>query len=168
MIIRSASAGDAAAIAGVHRAAFPGENEARLVAALHADGDVLASLVADDAGAVAGHVLFSRMTAYAAGLPISAASLGPVAVMPQRQHQGIGGQLIDAGLEALADLGIELVFVLGDPRYYRRFGFDTETAAPFESPYAGPHLMARWLGTPQAVDSGHAAYAPAFGRMGSE
>lgn len=166
MIVRGALAGDAAAIAGVHRAAFPGDEEARLVAALDADGDVLASLVAD-ASVIAGHVLFSRMAAFAGDQPIAAAGLGPVAVVPQRQRQGIGGRLIEAGLAALADLEVRLVFVLGDPRYYRRFGFDAATAAAFASPYAGPHLMARWLGAPQTIDNGRAAYAPAFARMGA-
>lgn len=163
---RPATIADAPAIAAVHRAAFPTDAEARLVAALVADGDALVSLVADADGAIAGHVLFSRMQAVADRATLPAAALAPVAVMPERQEQGIGSGLIQAGLAALATGGVEIVFVLGDPRYYRRFGFDAAVASPFASPYAGSHLMAQWLGKARSVAVGRADYAPAFARMG--
>lgn len=157
---------DAAAISAVQRSAFPKDDEARLVAALVADDDVLVSLVAEDVSGIAGHVMFSRMRVLADGVAIAAAALAPVAVWPERQRLGIGSGLIRAGLATLAGQGVQIVFVLGDPRYYRRFGFEGAVAAPFVSPYAGPYLLAQWLGAALPVGSGRADHAPAFARMG--
>lgn len=165
MIVRAATSADAPAIARIHTGAFPTPAEARLVERLHADGDVLVSLIAEDAGAALGHVLFSRMTVEADSAPVAAAGLAPVAVIPERQARGVGAALIEAGLAALTEQGVALCFVLGDPRYYGRFGFEVVTARPFASPYAGRHLLARWLGTPRAVASGRADYAPAFAEV---
>ena len=155
------------AIAAVHRAAFPGNDEARLVAALVSDGDMRVSLVAEAAGGIIGHVMFSAMAVLADGVPVAAAGLAPVAVVPNRQRDGIGSALIRAGLEALAAQAVSIVFVLGDPRYYRRFGFDAGIAAGFANPYAGPYLMARWLSDARLIGQGSAAYSPAFARMGA-
>ncbi len=47
-----------------------------------------------------------------------------------------------AGLERLRERGERLVFVLGDPLYYRRFGFSQEAARAYVSDYAGEHFMA--------------------------
>ena len=83
------------------------------------------------------------------------------------QGGGAGSELIRSALAIAKTLGEELVFVLGEPDYYGRFGFSAEAAAPFESPYAGPYFMALWL--QPDLDSpakGSAAYAPAFARLG--
>jgi putative acetyltransferase len=49
--------------------------------------------------------------------------LGPLSVRPDRQRQGIGGALVHALLGAADALDEPLVVLLGDPRYYERFGF---------------------------------------------
>ena len=72
--------------------------------------------------------------------------------------------MIRAGLERARSAGWRGVFVLGDPGYYRRFGFDPALAGGFASPYAGPHLMALALGPDLPARSGRIEYAPAFGR----
>jgi putative acetyltransferase len=59
----------------------------------------------------------------------------------------------------------EIVFVLGAPAYYRRFGFDPALASGFTSPYAGPHLMALSLTQPLPRLSGKIDYAPAFAAL---
>ncbi len=46
-----------------------------------------------------------------------------IAVLPEYQRQGIGGQIIRAGLEECRKLGHAIVVVLGHPTYYPRFGF---------------------------------------------
>ncbi len=170
--IRAATAADADAIDGIIRAAFVGtsfgyQGEAELVRMIEADGDALASLVAEQDGAVVGHVLFSRMTVEADGAPLAAAGLAPVSVVPACQGQGIGDALIRAGLAALAEQGAQISFVLGHAHYYPRFGYAPELAARFASPFAGPHFMAMMLdsGAPWPL-GGRADYAPAFGRMG--
>lgn len=166
MGVREATAADAAAIHAVHCAAFPTEAEARLVSMLERDGDVLASFVAGIEGATVAHILFSRMDVIADGARVLAAGLAPVGVMPPYQGLGFGGALVRQGLEAMAKDGIQICFVFGSPRYYGRFGFRVDVAAPFASPYAGPHLMACILDNGLPVpERGEAHYAPAFARL---
>ena len=161
--IRPEAGDDEDAVRNVNIAAFPTAQEANLVKALHADGDCEISLVADDDGAIVGHVLLSRMTARGDGREYRALGLAPVAVLPERQRQGIGTALImDAMLHAEAE-GEEIVFLVGEPAYYQRFGFSADAAAPFASPYAGPYFMARTFAA--LLQKGEAAYAPAFAKL---
>lgn len=172
LAIRAAMAADADAIDAIIRAAFTGtghgyQGEAELVRMLEADGDALVSLVAEADGAIAGHVLFSRMDVEADGAAIPAAGLAPVSVAPGRQGEGIGGALIRAGLEDLRAQGVAISFVLGHEAYYPHFGYSPDLAARFASPFAGPHFMAMMLDSNASWPlGGRADYAPAFGRMG--
>lgn len=163
MEIRSATPDDAEAVRAVHLSAFPTALEADLVETLERDGDAVISLVADDDGSIVGHVLFSRMSVTAGDRRLEALGLAPVAVLPGRQGEGIGSGLINAGMSSAAETGAEIVFVLGEPDYYRRFGFDAATAAPFASPYAGAYFQAKALnGDFKAPGAGRADYASAF------
>lgn len=162
MLIRHERPDDAAAIRAVLEAAFPGPEEARLVEELRADGDAAIALVAEAGDAVIGHVMFSPMTG-----PLRALGLGPLAVAPAYRRSGIGGRLIRQGLAEARTAGVQAVFVLGDPAYYRRFGFDPALAEGFASPYAGPYLMALALADPLPAKVGRIDYAAAFGRLGS-
>jgi putative acetyltransferase len=157
MIIRDEQEADRAAVRRVIAAAFVRSVEGDLVERLRDDGDGVVSLVAVEADAVIGYVMFSRMVA-----PFRALALAPVAVLPERQRAGIGSDLIRYGLERVRSARWDGVFVLGDPRYYRRFGFDPALACGFASPYAGPHLMACALGPALPVREGTIAYASAF------
>jgi putative acetyltransferase len=157
-----------AEIAEVVRAAFAqrygsGDGEVALIEALRADGDVDVELVAQENGEIVGHVLFSRMTADPPACRIAA--LAPVAVRTDWQSQGIGDALIRAGLAACREKGIDAVIVLGDPAYYRRFGFDPALAAHLASPYSGPHLQALEFRDGALRDVRSVAHAPAFARM---
>jgi putative acetyltransferase len=166
MRVRPETGDDAAAIEGVHLAAFPTCAEADLVRRLHEDFDSEISLVAEQGGAIVGHVMLSRMEVTGDGEPIRALGLGPVGVLPGHQGAGIGGALIESALAVARTLGEELVFVLGEPAYYERFGFTAATARPFASPYAGPYFLALAL-RPGAASpaSGSASYAPAFSKL---
>lgn len=159
MMIRNERATDRVAIRGILEAAFARPDEANLVDRLREDGDCVLSLVAVESERIVGQVLFSRLRA-----PFRALCLAPVAVAPDRQRMGIGSHLIRAGLEHAQAAGWQGVFVLGDPRYYCRFGFNPDLARGFTSPYAGAHLMARALGPALPTTSGEIAYAPAFSR----
>jgi putative acetyltransferase len=160
MTVRPAEPGDANAIREVLIAAFPTAAEADLVEALARDGDTIVSLVAERGGEVVGHVLLSRMRVSGEG---RALGLGPVGVLPGFQGGGIGTALIEGALAIARATGEDLVFVLGEPDYYRRFGFSAEAAAPFASPYAGPYFMALALHPGFAPPAaGEAAYARAF------
>jgi putative acetyltransferase len=163
--VRPAREEDVAAIRALLTAAFPSSAEADVVEQLGADGDLVLGLVAVDADQVVGYAAFSRMVVFADDVRVPALALGPVAVAPDRQGRGIGGRLIESGLAAANGRGIAIIFVLGEPELYGRFGFRAETAAPFASPYAGPHLMAQWLSSPRVPSSGRADYAAAFASL---
>jgi putative acetyltransferase len=169
MIIRSANPADLVAIDEIIKAAFTasalGHNgEADLVRALHDDGDVVASVIAEQNGQLVGHVLFSRMVVEADGNLLRAAGLAPVSVVPDLQGRGVGSALIKAGLDQLTAEGIQISFVLGHAGYYPRFGYSAALAAPFASPFAGAHFMAVHLDSALALPQrGRADYAPAFG-----
>ena len=150
----------------MHRAAFPTNLEADLVSRLHADFDSEISLVAKDEREIVGHVMLSRMQVEADGREQRALGLAPVAVLPERQRQGIGTALIEEALKRAEKLGEELVFVVGEPDYYGRFGFSQETAKPFASPYAGPCFQAKVLRNDFSLPaSGRAEYAPGFAEL---
>ena len=164
--IRAAAPGDAQGIRHVLVSAFPTSMEAGLVERLGRDGAAVISIVACDKGAIVGHILFSRMAVEADGRPVDALGLAPVAVLPERQREGIGSKLIVAGLRQACALGTEIVFLVGEPDYYRRFGFEAKTAKPFASPYAGPYFQAKPLRNDFGLPaSGRADYAPAFAEL---
>jgi putative acetyltransferase len=156
MILRPEDQGDRHAIFAVVAAAFPTFAEARLVDRLRADGDAKISFVASIDGVIVGHVMLSRMVA-----DFRALGLGPVAVVPSRQRSGIGTSLIAAGVAAATGRW-DMVFVLGDPAFYGRFGFDPALARRFGSPYAGPQFLALSLTRDSSAYSGSVDYAPAF------
>lgn len=128
---------------------------------LRAAQDVAISLVSETANCITGHVLFSRMKA-----PFRALGLGPVAVFPEWRGHGIAARLIETGLAQAAGTDWEAVFVLGNPAYYGRFGFDAALAAGFQSPYAGTHFMVRALQEKLSVRGGPLEYPPAFAELG--
>lgn len=135
--IRSETINDQDAIREIHRLAFGGPAEAKLVEDLRQSGDAVISLVAERDSRIIGHVLFSKLKA-----PMKALGLAPVAVHPSFQKQGVGLALIREGLDQAKEDGWTCVFVLGDPAYYGRFGFRVEAAKGYSSPYSGGHFMA--------------------------
>jgi putative acetyltransferase len=159
-MIRYARPADHAAIAAVVSAAFRTADEARLVARLRADQDALFEMVAEQAGEVVGHVMFSRLWADRDEM---FAALAPLTVRPELQRTGLGSGLVRAGLEMAKEFGVHGVLVLGDPAFYPRFGFSAEAAARVSAPYAGqPAFMALAL-EPGAFDAPiSVAYPDAF------
>lgn len=161
MDVREEITSDYDAVRVVIEAAFGQPAEADLVDALRRDGDVEISLVAVEGDAVVGQILLSKMTA-----PVRALGLAPVSVLPSHQGKGIGVRLIEESLTLATNKGWEAVFLLGDPAYYSRFGFRTDIAEAFTSPYAGPYFMALELveGVLAGKD-GDVGYAGAFAAL---
>lgn len=128
MEIRRERLADVPALDAVHVQAFPsphGEAVAELVRALRArflpdDG---LSLVAQSGGEVVGHALFTRALLDAPSRLVEVQVLSPLAVVPAHQRQGVGAVLVRTGLDLLAERGVPLVFLEGDPGYYERLGF---------------------------------------------
>jgi len=159
--IRNESSQDWKAVYQVILSAFGQSAEAELVRELREAGDSVISLVAEEGGEVHGHVLLSRMDA-----PFSALALAPVSVIPAKQGIGIGSALIASAVNRARSEGWTAIFVLGDRKYYERFGFDSEAAAGFDSPYAGHHFMILNLSSSLPATTGELRHAPAFAALG--
>lgn len=168
----------------VHRvveAAFDTPEEAALVEALRDSPGYVpeCSLVARDVdgdgdrdrdrnrnrrtNGVVGHVLLTEtelLDAWPAAL-----TLAPVAVHPARQGEGIGSDLVQAGLENARRQGYDLVFLHGDPDFYGRFGFEPAVQAGVENPLElpDPDFQVCEL-TPGALEAaeGRLSYPSAF------
>jgi putative acetyltransferase len=154
-----------AAIGAVHCAAFNDTYEAAVVAGLREGGHAIASLVARVDGAVAGHVMFSRITVVVDGRALAAAALAPLAVDARWRRFGLGARLVAAGLDACRAAGMDGVVVLGDPAYYGRFGFTLAALAHLRAPYGPGKLMGLDLvAGALAGRAGHVAYPPPFSR----
>ena len=144
--VRPASAADHEGIFKVQCAAFGRDDEARLVQRIEASARAVEglSLVAEAGGEIVGHVLFSHADVATANAIREVLALGPVAVDPDLQRQGIGTALIQAGLSAAADLAEPMVVVLGWPGYYPRFGFRLAAELGIQPPteYPADHFFA--------------------------
>jgi predicted N-acetyltransferase YhbS len=141
--IRSATDADRAGILGVHESAFgkeQGPGIVDLVSGLLGDRTAmpLFSLVAEIDGRVVGHALFTAVRLQSDRQSVSGQILAPLAASKGHQGEGVGGSLVDEGLKHLAASGVELVFVLGHPDYYRKFWFRPARVLGYEAPYPIP------------------------------
>ena len=139
MHIRKSTSPDSQFIRKLHLEAFDSNERevvSRLALELASASEPVLSLVAVEEDEIIGHVVFSPMKIIP-GNDVFAYILAPLAVVPARQKQGIGTQLIQSGLNALAEMGVDAVFVLGDPNYYKRSGFYVGHSinAPYQLPY---------------------------------
>jgi putative acetyltransferase len=168
MTLRHERAEDARAIrcltdAAFRTAAHSSGTEGAIVDALRDAGALALSLVATLDDAVVGHAAFSPVTVD--GHDLNWFGLGPVSVRPDLQRRGIGGALIRDGLARLRQAGAQGCVVLGDPGYYRRFGFPHDpglgyAGAPAEYFMALPFTPASAAGTVgyhRAFDPPHTA-----------
>ena len=121
VLVRKEYPADIAAIRELLVAAFPSPAEAELVDELRASAHLSISLVAVDDGVVIGQVAFSPISVDGVTLGLG---LGPLAVRAERRRQGVAERLVREGLELCRNANVGLVVVLGDPRYYARFGFE--------------------------------------------
>ncbi len=160
--IRSEQANDIATIRAVTKAAFApmaysSQTEAEIIDALRDAGALTISLIALDQGEIVGHVAFSPVTID--GEDKGWFGLGPVSVRPDRQKSGTGGRLIREGLTRLAKTGARGCVVLGEPGYYKRFGFDNHAALRFEGVPAEYFMAQAFEGR---VPSGRVSYHAGF------
>ena len=121
MQIRSERASDIGAIHRINQEAFGTDAEARIVHSVRSQARPVISLVADDGGALVGHILFSPVTLERTSALVM--GLAPMSVVQSRQRQGIGSTLVKEGLAACRVLGAVGVVVIGHPEFYPRFGF---------------------------------------------
>jgi putative acetyltransferase len=140
--IRVEKTTDIEAIRQINDRAFGRPEEGRLVDRLRENCEDVVSLVGVLTGKVVGHILFSPVTIELPDRQIRGMGLGPIAVLPEHQNQGIGSQLITAGLKIIKDAGCPYVIVLGHETYYPRFGF---------VPASRYGIRCQWDGIPDAA-----------------
>jgi putative acetyltransferase len=140
--IRSERPEDALRVRSVNELAFGQATEADLVVRLQQACTTALSLVAEDDDGVVGHILFTPVLVESAGRRVVGMGLAPMAVLPDRQRQGIGSALVRRGLEILHDRSCPFVVVVGHPEYYPRFGFE---------PASMHGLTSQWEGVPDAA-----------------
>jgi predicted N-acetyltransferase YhbS len=162
MQIRDERPEDLPAIRAVTDAAFAGlayssQTESRIVDALREANALTLSLVALRGGEVIGHIAFSPVLIEARDCGWY--GLGPVSVTPELQSLGIGAALIREGLERLRDIGARGCVLLGDPRYYGRFGFVHDPRLTYAG---GPPPAFQRLMLEMRPPTGAVTFQPAF------
>lgn len=158
--IRPERPGEDAAIAAVLSSAFGGDVETRLVARLRETQETALALVAEADEEIVGHIAFARAVVDSGTGQIAIAWLAPLAVAPHRHGRGIGSALVTAGLDGCHSLGFKHTIVLGEPGYYRRFGYSLELAGTLASHWPREALMAARLAK-DAPDLGGTLIDPA-------
>ena len=139
MNIRIATIQDREAVQMIHLRAFP-EGESEHVSSLAIDllsektTPETISLIAESNGEIVGHLAFSPVKTEN-NEKFRGYILAPLGVKPEYQGRGIGSRLIDHARQQLSVMGVHLVFVYGDPKYYARFGFSVDAASRYTAPY---------------------------------
>ncbi|CAM3681339.1 GNAT family N-acetyltransferase [Parendozoicomonas haliclonae] len=131
-----------------------------IVNRLRESGNLTLSLIAEDETGVVGHIAFSPVAI--AGKSSKWLGLGPVSVIPNRQKEGIGSQLINEGLAQLKEAGVEGIVLLGEPDYYQRFGFAQDERLTLAGVPPEYFLIKPLAVEPDAIPSGEVTYDPAF------
>jgi putative acetyltransferase len=163
--IRPETDADMADIFKVNAAAFPTEAEARLVDTLRESAGEYISLVAVKDQNIVGHIMFTLVTLEPFD-ELHLMGLAPMAVSPSLQRDGIGTELVNAGLQICRELGVGAVAVLGHPEYYPRFGFRPASQWGIKCEYDVPEevfmlmeLSPAYLQDYQGTIRYHAAFA---------
>jgi putative acetyltransferase len=161
--VRPEAPSDHDAVRQVHTLAFARPAEALLTERLRGTAGSIA-LVAIEADDPVGHVLFTPATLIGAGTGIRLAELGPMAVKPSRQRNGIGSELVRQGLAACRREGYEAVVVVGHAGYYPRFGFRPGSRFGLRCQFDVPDevFMAAELRPGALSGGGEVRYAPEF------
>lgn len=130
MFIRPATPKDIKDVPQLIENAFESHGEALLVSELREAGAIEYELVATINYKLVGHVVLSKLDA-----PEGCLALAPLSVDPDHQREGVGAALIQKALEAAEEDEWTAVFVVGNPNYYGKFGFDVDDADGFDTPY---------------------------------
>ncbi len=136
---------------------FSHQTEHLIVERLRADNALTLSLVAEIDGEVVGQIAFSAVTI--GGKDCGWLGLGPIAVSPNLQRQGIGQALANEGLRQIRGLGAKGCVLVGDPAFYRRFGFENNSVLQMEGV---PPEVLMCLPMGDEMPEGNVAHHPAF------
>jgi len=148
MIIRREKPEDISDIHALNEQSFGQPQEANIIDKLRDKCEGLLSLVAIEDDKIVGHILFSPAVIEGEHGVIKGMGLAPLAVLPEMQHQGIGTQLIKAGIQNLRNTQCPFIIVLGHPEYYPRFGFEKASLYGIKCQWEGipdEAFMILWL-----------------------
>ena len=143
------------------RACFESDSESMLVELLREHQQAVISLVAVCGDEVCGHVMFSPVTTEPTS-PARGLGLAPLAVKASYQKQGIGARLVQEGLRLSKEMGYEYVVVLGDPKYYQRFGFEKASQFGIQNEYGADDAFMFINLTGCVLQAGLVKYCPEF------
>ena len=171
MKIRQETRNDYSDVYNLNKLAFEEDEEARLVDLLRKSSAFIPelSLVAVIEDNIVGHILFTKIKIIDnKGNENESLALAPMAVSPNYQKSGIGGQLIKKGLDKAREMNFKSVIVLGHEKYYPKFGFEPTTKWGITSPYDIPTNV--FMGIELVDDglkniSGLVKYAKEFGEI---
>ncbi len=137
MFIRPATRRDFDLIPPLIEAAFGQHDEALIVERLRDDGDIVFEFVATDRDVLIGHIVMSKLVS-----PKHCLALAPLSVHPDYQKRGIGSTLVRKATEVAEERGWTAAFVLGNPAYYGRFGYEVAEAQEFDTVYPSEFMAA--------------------------
>ncbi len=141
IIIRKPKDADLKHILFIAKVAFDSEKQAIITEQLMKDDSAqpVVSLLAFDGNKPVGHILFSKATVEGYQKSEHVYFLSPIAIMPEYQSKNIDKLLMEEGLKKLKDSGVEMVFVYGNPEYYKNLGFVPEAESfGFTPPFPVP------------------------------
>jgi len=137
--------------------AFSDGTEADVIDRLRASGDLIISLVAQIDTDLVGHVAFSPVVI--GQLTVDWYGLGPISVHPDHQLKGIGSSLIQEGFMMLQERQANGCALIGDPKYYSRFGFVSDGKVQYQDV---PGENVQWLSFGKQRPTGELMFSPAF------
>ena len=115
-------------------------------------------LVAEENGQLIGHILLTILPVQGAPQGLRGLLVAPLCVRLEDRNRGLGGQLLHEGGRRAAELGYNALFLVGDPDYYGRYGFQNAVSLGFQNASGVPDqfLLARGLTTDILRDAGGA------------
>ncbi|MDN3701110.1 GNAT family N-acetyltransferase [Vibrio artabrorum] len=164
MLIRTEAPADILVIDRLLKSVFETDAEANLVMSLRENSHLTLSLVAcSDEGEVVGHLMFSPITLH--GEDNNWQGLAPLAVKEAFRNQGVATSLVEDAFSTLVDFGYPACVVLGDPAYYRRFGFKAASEFGLSCVWDVPEGAFQAIELVDGAFTGHSgeiAYSPEF------
>ncbi|WP_088624602.1 GNAT family N-acetyltransferase [Oceanicola sp. 22II-s10i] len=160
MLLRFVLPEDRDTISDLLTASFPSDAEARLVQDLRDAGDMMVELVAVLDPGIVGYIGFARHYD-----PKGWYCLSPLAVAKRHRRKGIGAELVRYGLDYARRHGAQAITVLGDTRYYRRFGFTHKAAENLTSHFPEEHTLLYPIAPGTSGTAAHLHYPDAFYRF---
>ena len=101
------------------------------------DKDLLINLIFESSDTILGNVVVSKVT-MEPDIGLFCGGVAPLSVLPEHQSHGIGSKLIKAVIKNSEKMKMDALFLLGDPNYYERFGFNV---SKLQSDYKAEHFQ---------------------------